>query len=239
MARMGGSKHLKVQNAPAFWGISRKAYRFTLKPSAGPYPINESYPLGIILRDILKLCNNIREVKRILLDGKVKIDGKVRYDEHFPVGLMDIISIDTINKNYRLIPYGKYTLYPKEIDSNEINLKICKIKNKHTIKGNKIQYTLHDGRTIINNINAHVNDSLLIKVPEQEVIRHIKLDKDSIVIITKGDNAGNIGKVIDIKDGTFTLPKRVAINIDSKLLVLPIDMVMVISDNENIPIKVR
>jgi len=137
------------------------------------------------------------------------------------------------------MPYEKYTLYPIEIDSNEINLKICKIKNKHTIKGNKIQYTLHDGRTIVNNINARVNDSLLIKVPEQEVIRHIKLGKDSIVIVTKGDNAGNIGKVIDMNDGTFTLPKRVTINIDSKLLVLPVDMLMVISDNENIPIKVR
>ncbi len=237
MARISGSTRLKVQKAPSFWGISRKKNRFVLKPVAGPYAISESYSLGVLLRDILKLTNLMREARRVILEGKIKVDGKVRYNEHFPVGLMSIISIDTINKYYRLLPNNKALLVPLEV--NDPDLKICKIKSKVTIKGNKIQYGLHDGRTIINDINANVNDSLLLKVPEQEVIKHIKLDKGADVMIIKGDNAGKLGVIDEVKEGTYTLPKRVIINTEDKVIELPIDMIIALGNDNNIPIKVR
>ncbi|GIU72530.1 MAG: 30S ribosomal protein S4e [Candidatus Nitrosocaldaceae archaeon] len=237
MARISGSTRLKVQKAPALWDISRKRYRFILKPVPGPHAISESYPLGVFLRDILRLTNTMRESRRVIIDGKIKVDGKIRYDEHFPVGLMDTISIDSINRYYRLLPDSKRLLIPLEIDKNESNLKICKIKKKVIIKGNKIQYGLHDGRTIINNINAKVNDSLLLRVPEQEIVEHIKLEKGVNALIIKGENAGKIGIIEEIKEGTYTLPKRVILNINDRLLELPVDMVMVVGSN--IPIKLR
>lgn len=239
MAKISGSTRLKVQKAPALWDISRKKYRFVLKPIPGPYAITESYPLGVLLRDILKLTNTMRESRRVIVDGKIKVDGKIRYDEHFPVGLMDIISIEPINRYYRLLPHNKTLLMPLEIDKEESNLKICKIKKKVTIKGNKIQYGLHDGRTIINDINAKVNDSLLLKVPEQEIIDHIKLEKGTNALIIKGENAGKIGIIEDIKEGTYNLPKRVILNINDRLLELPIDMIMGVGSRDNIPIKLR
>ena len=60
-------------------------------------------------------------------------------------------------------------------------------------------------------------------------------------ILTRGDNAGSIGKIQEIKEGTFSLPKRVIISVDSRLLEIPIDMIMVISesDNNNPKIKVN
>ena len=235
MARISGSTRLKVQKAPAFWDISRKKHRFVLKPVAGPYAISESYSLGVFLRDILKLTNTMREARRIILEGKIKVDGKVRYDEHFPVGLMNVISIEPINKHYRLVPKKK-ALSPLEVQ--DADLKICKIRSKVTIKGNKLQYGLHDGRSIINNLNANVNDSLLLKVPEQEIIEHIRLEKGVSAMIIKGDNAGKVGVIDEVKEGTYILPKRVIINTNDKVIELPIDMIIAVG-NENIPIKIR
>jgi small subunit ribosomal protein S4e len=59
--------------------------------------------------------------------------------------------------------------------------------------------------------------------------------------LTRGDNAGSIGKIQEIKAGTFSLPKRVIMSVDSRLLEIPIDMIMVVSDpNDNNPkIKVN
>ena len=54
--------------------------------------------------------------------------------------------------------------------------------------------------------------------------------------MTRGDNAGSIGKIQEIKEGTFSLPKRVIMSVDSRLLEIPIDMIMVVSDpNDNNP----
>ena len=237
MTRISGSTRLKVQKAPAFWDISRKKHRFVLKPMAGPYAISESYSLGVLLRDILKLTNSMREARRIILEGKVKVDGKIRYDEHFPVGLMSIVSIEPINKHYRLLPKNKALLAPLAIDDPD--LKVCKIKSKVMIRGNRLQYGLHDGRTIINNLNANVNDSLLLKVPEQEITKHIRLEKGASAMIIKGDNAGKIGVIDEVKEGTYILPKRVIINTDDKVIELPIGMILAISNDSNIPVKVR
>jgi small subunit ribosomal protein S4e len=80
-----------------------------------------------------------------------------------------------------------------------------------------------------------------VKIPELEIIDTLKLESDCLAILTRGDNSGIIGKIQEIKEGTFSLPKRVIIRVDSKLLEIPIDMIMVVSEpNDNNPkIKVN
>ncbi len=63
----------------------------------------------------------------------------------------------------------------------------------------------------------------------------MKLQSNCLAILTRGDNAGSIGKIQEIKEGTFSLPKRVIISVDSRLLEIPIDMIMVISEGDNNP----
>ncbi|MEM3973016.1 MAG: S4 domain-containing protein, partial [Ignisphaera sp.] len=105
MARMGGSKHLKRLAAPWFWPILRKEYKWVVKPSPGPHPIDRSLPLLVVIRDVLGLAETAREAKRIIFDGKVYIDGVVRKDYKFPVGVMDTISIPDIDFYARFVPY--------------------------------------------------------------------------------------------------------------------------------------
>ncbi len=59
-------KHLKRLPAPRSWTLSRKTDFWVAKPSPGPHPIEASVPLGLILRDMLKVCDTAREARHIL-----------------------------------------------------------------------------------------------------------------------------------------------------------------------------
>ena len=52
--------------------------------------------------------------------------------------------------------------------------------------------------------------------------------------MTRGENAGNIGKVEGIKDGSFSLPKRVLVSIGEKTVELPIDIVMAVGTDSSL-----
>src|ERR1700733_14520530 len=104
MAR-GPKKHLKRINAPKAWMLDKLGGIFTTRPSQGPHKLRESIPLSIILKHRLKYAMNGREVIMIINDreGGVSIDGKVRRDRGFPVGIMDVVSIPKTNENFRVL----------------------------------------------------------------------------------------------------------------------------------------
>jgi len=77
-------KHLKRLPAPRSWTIPRKTDFWVVKPSAGPHPIDASVPLGLILRDMLKVCASAREARHILNDRGVLVDGRAVTDPNFP-----------------------------------------------------------------------------------------------------------------------------------------------------------
>ena len=61
-----------------------------------------------------------------------------------------------------------------------------------------------------------------------------KLKEGCSVIVTRGENAGNIGKVEEIKSGSFSLPKRILVSMDEKTVELPIDIVMAIGTDTSL-----
>ena len=71
MAKKGGDTTVKRQLAPSFWKIRRKHGQFVVRTRPGPHPKAISYPLGVLLRDVLKVGQRMDEVKKMLNDGKV------------------------------------------------------------------------------------------------------------------------------------------------------------------------
>ena len=228
MGTIAGSKKLKRQMAPTFWGITRKEKRFVITVRPGPHPKDRSIPTAVLLRDTLKIVKTLREAKSVIYGGKIKIDGIIRKSLHHPIGLMDVIELDGISDIYRLVPLQKHTLKPIKIDTSEKSKKLVKITSKKIIKGKKVQLGSHDGRTLITDINANVNDSCLIQIPEQKILDVIKLEKNSEVIITRGINSGQLARVHKINDGTFTLPKTLELDIGNKKIKISSDLVMVV-----------
>jgi len=228
MGSIAGSKKLKRQMAPMFWGINRKEKRFVITVRPGSHPKNNSIPTAVLLRDTLKKVKTLREAKSSIYGGKVKVDGIIQKSLHHSIGLMDVVELEGITDVYRLVPYNGHLLEPIKINAAEKSKKLVKVKSKTTNKGGKTQLGFHDGRTIITDINANVNDTCLLQIPEQKILDVIKFEKNSRVIVTRGINAGRIGLINEIKQGTFTLPKRISLIIDDKTIEIPANITMVV-----------
>lgn len=208
MGKMGGSRHLKREATPEFWPIHRKKFVWALKPSPGPHPIERCIPLGIIVRDLLGFAKTMREAKKIIAQGKILVDGRVRRDEHFPVGLMDVLSIPEINAYYRVLPCEKGLMLHR-INHEEAGYKICRIEDKTTVNGGHIQLNLHDGRNILIRSEDPSNpagniyrtlDTLKISLPDQAILEHLRLDLGMMAIIVDGENIGKYGVIKDIEE---------------------------------------
>ncbi len=230
MVKKSGSTKLKRQMAPNFWQIKRKGFPFVLSANPGPYAKDKCYPVGLLLRDVLHLCNTMQEAKMILNSGQIKIDGVVRRDVHFGVGIMDIIEIVPNGESYRLIPKDLNILVP--VKTKEKGIKLLKITSKVSIKGNRIQYGFHDGKTLISDDKQmNVGDVCVVKLPNIEIQNHIKFDIGCTVLVIQGENAGGIGKIEEIKNGMFSLPKRTVVRFDDRSVELPVNIVMPIGND--------
>ena len=138
MGKKAGSKILKRSMAPNFWGIAKKQKRFVTRPRSGPHNSKSSMTLTVLLRDILKKTRTYNECQFVINEGNIQVDGKIRRDTHFPVGLMDVIEIGKINEIYRLVPSNNL-LSPLLISPEEKNMKLCKIIGKKSLNQNTFQ----------------------------------------------------------------------------------------------------
>merc|ERR1711899_135502 len=124
----GPKKHLKRLAAPKSWMLDKLGGVYTVRPSSGPHKGRESMPLTLFLGNRLKYALNKKEVSTILKQRLVKIDGKVRTDEKFPCGFMDVIQIEKNNENFRLIydVKGRFTIH--RITNQEAKYKLCRVR---------------------------------------------------------------------------------------------------------------
>ena len=179
MGSIAGSKKLKRQMAPTFWGINRKEKRFVITVRPGSHPKNKSIPTAVFIRDTLKKVNTLREAKSSIYNGKVKIDGVIQKSLHHSIGLMDVVELDGTDDMYRLVPKDGRVLVPIKIDGAEKSKKLVKVKSKTTNKGGKTQIGFHDGRTIIADVDVNTDDTCLLQIPEQKILDVIKFEKNS------------------------------------------------------------
>lgn len=228
MVSIAGSKKLKRQMAPSFWGISRKNKRFAITVRPGSHSKARSIPTAILLRDVLKIVTTLREAKSTIYGGKVTIDGVKRKSLHHSIGLMDVVELENISDVYRFVPKDSKILKPLKINETEKTKKLAKVISKTSIKGGKTQLGFHDGRSMISDIDVNVGDSCLLEIPKQKILQVIKLEQDCQVIVTRGINAGQIGTVKKIEGGTFNLPRRVLLELGERKIEISTEMTMVV-----------
>ena len=238
MVSIAGSKKLKRQMAPLFWGITRKSKRFVITVRPGSHPKNNSIPTAVFLRDTLKIVTTLREAKSVIYGGKVSVDGVKRKSLHHSIGLMDVVELENVPDVYRLVPQDGQVLKPLKIDQSEKTKKLSKVTSKTSIKDGKTQLGFHDGRSMISDTAVNVGDSCLIEIPKQKILDVVKLEQGCQAIIIRGVNAGQIGTVDKIEEGTFSLPRRVLLAFGERKIQIPTDMIMVVGKNKPV-IQVR
>ncbi len=222
--------HLKRYAMPGTWPLARKRKVFVVRPSPGPHSRDNCVPLQVVLRDVLHYVEDAGEAKKILNRGKILVDKKVRKDVHYPIGLMDVLEIPDAKEQFR-VGVSRKGLILGKISAGEAGRKLCRIQSKTVIKGGLAQLNLHDGRNIIvgkGKVSYRTGDSVLIQLPEQEILKHFRLEKGSNAVITAGRNIGVKGKIRDIRVRKNMLEKStVILESEGKNIETLLDYVMV------------
>ena len=207
MGKKGKIGRLKRKAAPRFWPIHRKEAVWIVRPSSGPHSLEKCLPLSIVLRDILKVAETRKEAKKIISQGNICVDGKVRRKDDFPIGLMDVVSMPESKKFYRIMPSHK-GLFHHLISEKEASFKLARVEGKTVVKNGISQIALHDGSTLLATFGESESpkevvydtfDTLKLGLPEREVLAKMKTKKGNFAIITGGKNIGKQGKIVEIE----------------------------------------
>ena len=183
--------YLKRKAMPRSWPIPRKGTAYVIKGS------ERTMPLLTIMRDILGVVKTKKEAKNLMNASEIFVDGRPRKEVAYGVNLFSVISLPKIKKFYRL-ELNKDKLAIVEIKEKESETKPCKIIGKKTLKKNKQQINLIDGRNILTNEKMKVNDSVIINLKEIKIVKYLQLEKGAEVIIIGGKNMGSTGKISEI-----------------------------------------
>ena len=184
--------YLKRQKIPKKWPIQRKGTTYVVRPN---FNLKNGIPVLIVLRDILKLAQNRKEVKNAINSKNILLNNKPITDEKHSVSLFDVITNVPSKKDYRveLSENGKFKI--QEMKKSEAGKKISKIINKKILRGKKTQLNLNDGRNFISEIKCKVNDSVLINFKERKIEKCFPLKEKSNAFVFEGKHVGKKGTV--------------------------------------------
>jgi small subunit ribosomal protein S4e len=218
--------------APKFWHVEKKASKWVVRPSPGPHKKFESLPLQIVLRELLKLAETAKEAKTPIKRGDVLVDGKIQKDHRYPAGLMDTISIPKIKKYFR-VTLDVNGLKLLEITEKEASVKLCRINGKTIVKKGKTQLNLHDGRNILVDKNIYnTGDSIVIELPSQKIVDHVKMEEGNIGLLTSGKNSGKLATIKKIIVVRGREPNKTICEIEGKAVEAMKDHVFVVGEKK-------
>ncbi|MFQ6054750.1 MAG: 30S ribosomal protein S4e [Methanosarcinales archaeon] len=225
------SRHQKRISAPKSWPMAKKTHKWVVKANPGPHSKKQSIPLLVVVRDLLKLGNNSREAKRILNEGNVLVDGIIRKDYKFPVGIFDVIAIPKIEKYYRVLLDKKGRITLLDIDNPNAR-KLCRINNKTIVKGGVVQLNLHDGTNIFGTPDYKTKDSILLSLPDKKIVKHLKYESGNLAVVIGGKHSGEIASIKEIKKTRSSQHNMVTLTTNTKDFETIEDYIFVIGETE-------
>jgi small subunit ribosomal protein S4e len=186
--------HIKRKTIGRFWPIQRTGTKYVAVPS---HQQRDSVPLIVMMRDVLKIVKTKKEMKKILNEKKLHVNGKVVKEPNFPLMLFDTIQIPLTKKAYRVVLDNKRFALEEEKDEDS-HKKIYRVIGKKVLSGNKIQVNLSHGKNILSNEKISTGDFVVLDNKKNSIIKIFSLKKDSEVLVVDGKHAGKSGKIKDI-----------------------------------------
>ncbi|MFH1174682.1 MAG: hypothetical protein V1725_06105 [archaeon] len=180
-------QHLKRINAPKTWHLLRKEQIFVSRPRPGRHAQDRGIPLLLLVRDHLHKVDTLKELKYLITNKAILINGKVVREPRTLIGIMDVLSLHADHYRIIITRFGRYTGIP--IPAAEANTRIEKIIAKHIVKGMQ-QVTLMSGMTFLTKEKYAVGDSLVLV--DNKVSQHLPLKEGMAALIYRGKSAGRI-----------------------------------------------
>lgn len=229
MARKGGKRHVKRYAAPRALKLPRKSLPWATKAAPGPHPGESAIPLRLVLRDYLSMGRSAKEADSALSKGILLVDGKIRRKPNFPIGLMDVVQVPSLNRNYRVLLDHRRRLILREIDKTESSVKLCKVVRKQIVREKNVQLTFHDGKTLVGDLNEFKpGDVAKLALPDLKVLERFPFKVGSMALITGGSNVSRVGRIAEIKLIQGTQPNIVTLKTDGEGFQAPEHYVFVV-----------
>ncbi len=191
--------HLKRLSSPKKWRIKRKGIKFIIRPSPGPHNLETGLPLAVVLRDMLNYAGTLKEVKNILNNKTLLVNGIRRKEPSFSVGLFDIIEIKESKEYLRIVFDKKGKISVMKTEKTDAQIRPSKIKNKTKVKG-KTQLNFFNGdNLIIEKDDYKTGDTLILTVPKNEIKKKLEFKKSALIYLTGGKHVGTTGTIEEIK----------------------------------------
>lgn len=205
------SDHLKRLNAPDSWHITKKTNKFITKTSAGPHNAN-ALPVAVWLRDRMGFAQNMKEVKQILSQGDLIINGRPCRDPKMGIGIFDVIALPKIKKYYRIQrdEHGRHASV--DISADDAKIRLSKVRNKTIISGGQVQLNLRFGANVIADNTYKPEDTVVLSLePESrfKIIDHFPFAQGNVAMVIGGRHSGKVAKIIEIIKTTGSVPNRV------------------------------
>lgn len=197
--------HLKRLAMPKTWDITRKKTIFVMRPHPGSQPKHLTIPLQILMRDVLKYAKTAKEVRHILNEKEILVNGTRRKEVKFPVGLMDVVEIKELKKCHRMTLNEKGKLIAIDISGDESSLRPQKIINKNNVK-KKTQLNFSDGGNLLVDKDTYKTDDVLIyDFSKKKIAEHLKFEKGMTAFMIGGKNIGHIAQIQDVQGKNIIL----------------------------------
>lgn len=205
------SDHLKRLNAPDSWHVARKTEKFITRTSPGPHNAN-AIPVTVWLRDHMHFAANAKEVRQILLQKDIIINGKPCRNSRMGIGIFDIISIPRIGKHYRILRDKRGRHKTIEIDAEAAKSRLAKIRNKTVVAGGKVQLNLRYGANVLADNTYKSGDSVVISLEPGTrfaILDHFPFAVGNMAMVIGGKHSGKVARIVGIEKVPGSVPNRV------------------------------
>jgi len=187
--------HIKRHAVSTKVPLTRKGTKYIALASSHK---DNSVPVLIAVRDMLKLAKTAKEVKEMIKEKVLKINGRVVSDYHESIKLFNIFEAGK--------PYVLTILSTKRFafEPSKSQERLCKIIGKTQVSKDTFQINCHDGSNLVTKDKIAMGDTLILDF-SGKLKKHISLDKGKVVFIFSGKYTGKNAKVVSIEGQTATL----------------------------------
>ncbi len=199
--------HQKSISAPKSWPLVRKKEVFTVRALPSGQPKQYALPIALFMKGIIKCANTQKEVKYIIHNKQVLINGNRVRDEKIPVGLFDVVEIPDLKECYRVFLDTHGRLIAVKIPEKEKQLNLVRIVGKNDVDKNNCQINGDNGRNILvpkkEAAQYRCGDSVLFNRSTKKIQAHLPFKTGCTLFFIGGKSMGMAATLDAVRDGVI------------------------------------
>ena len=182
--------HLKRNHLSRKLPLPKKGTKYIARANSNS---RDGLPVVVAVRDMLKLAKTSKEVRFMINNNLLKINGRNVKNVKESLVLFNIFEADKIYE-LGILPTGRYTF-----EETKSKSRICKVSGKTNLKNKKVQLNLHDGTNLLISLKEKVKVGDSVEIYFNGKLRKvIPLEKGKKITVISGKNVGLHGKIQEI-----------------------------------------